>query len=740
HDKAMDHATSETVLGDFSGAEIENFGVVSRMFQRDEKYWIHTEGPDGEMADFEIKYVFGFEPLQQYMVEFDRPADMPPHEVARLQVSRIAWDTLHKRWFYLPPPDVDEKLAPNDDLHWTGVAQRWNNMCADCHSTNLKKNYDVATKTYHTTYSEIDVSCEACHGPGSTHVELARAKSLFWDRKVGYGLPHLKSPDSHVEIETCVQCHSRRRLLHPEFQPGDDFYNNFANELLGQATYYVDGQIQDEVYVHGSFIQSKMYHRGIRCTDCHDPHTARLKHNGNQVCTSCHQHPAGKYDGPAHHHHKPESTGASCVECHMPETTYMEVDARRDHSLRVPRPDLSVDLGTPNACTRCHLEKADLPESRRAELPLYQDWLRAARDGDQQVQAALDHVNRWAAEKSKEWYGEKRDAKDHFAYALSAAREGDRESLPTLMRLATDRRQAGIVRATAASELGQFANEAAFVTSKELLEDDDPTVRAAAIANFQALPDDRRLLKTLAPLLDDPVRLVRTEAARVLARVPRALTNGAQRKALDRALEEFEAGLMMNNDRATAHMTLGILYEDQGRTDDAIAAYKTAIAVEPQVTGPRTNLAALYERLASAADEQARNAARQGDEQAGIAAAEQGYRYRQLAEPLAEQELENLKRDTLLAPDNAFIHFRYGLSLYRHGRFEQAEAELTKAANLEPNDEQIVYGVMRFHYDRQNWSAARPWAEQLLEVRPQEPAYRQLYEEIKARAGEAADN
>src|SRR5690606_24502038 len=217
-------------------------GVVSRLFRDGERYMIHTEGPDGEMADFEIKYVFGVSPLQQYMVEFDRTDDMADSEIARLQVLRISWDTLAKKWFYLPPPDVKEKLAPDDDLHWTGIAQRWNNMCADCHSTNLRKNYDPHSGRYRTTFSEIDVSCETCHGPGGAHVKLASSRSLFWDRKLGYGLPDLKSTDNNVQIDACAPCHSRRRIVHPDYRPGQSLYECFANEPLQETTYHCDGQ------------------------------------------------------------------------------------------------------------------------------------------------------------------------------------------------------------------------------------------------------------------------------------------------------------------------------------------------------------------------------------------------------------------------------------------------------------------------------------------------------------------
>ena len=302
HDRAMDVATDDTVLGDFEDATFTRHGITSRMFRRDGKFFMNTEGPDGQMADFEIKYVFGVRPLQQYMVEFDRPPDMPTNEIARLQVLRVSWDTEKKEWIYVPPPDVDDKLAPDDDLHWTGIAQCWNNMCAYCHSTNLQKNFNVETRTYHTTFSEIDVSCEACHGPASLHIELANSKSIFWDRKRGYGLAPLKSRDTDIQIHTCAPCHSRRRMIHPDFRPGDNYYDYCSNELLEQATYYADGQIMDEDYVFGSFIQSKMYHKDIRCTDCHDPHSGLLKLHGNQVCVACHQHAPGKYDTPAHHH------------------------------------------------------------------------------------------------------------------------------------------------------------------------------------------------------------------------------------------------------------------------------------------------------------------------------------------------------------------------------------------------------------------------------------------------------
>ena len=736
HDLAMDRATPETMLGDFNDVRFEQFGIKSRLFRQDDKYMVHTEGPDGEMADFEVKYVFGVTPLQQYMVEFDRLQDMPACEVARLQVLRLSWDTEREEWFYLRPRDVDEKLA-HHDLHWTGIAQRWNNMCADCHSTNLQKNYDVKTKTYHTTFSEINVGCEMCHGPSSLHVELANSKSLFWDRKQGYGLVKLKD-DAKTQIHTCAPCHSRRRVVHPGFQPGDDYYDYFANELLGRETYHADGQILDEVYVYASFIQSKMYHKEIRCTDCHNPHTVRLKHDGNKVCTSCHQHPEGKYDSPAHHHHQPGSTGASCAECHMPETTYMAVDPRRDHSIRNPRPDLSVALGTPNACTRCHLEiekeegKVNLND--RDDLNQYLDWVLAARNGDQEVKKVLSRIDAEMQKSCDEWYGDKLrepSRKKHFAFTLDAARRGEPGAEQELVDVIGDGRIPGIVRATALQELGTYGTRLNTSVSMRCLDDSDPQVQVAAIGNLQGRLADDRLIMSLVPLLTDPLRVVRTEAARVLATVPTSEMRGAQRRQLKDALAEFEKGMMLSNDRAAAHMTMGILHESLGEDDQALERYETAIDIEPTVTGPRTNLAALCDRLAEAADRKAQQAALLRNRESGSEAVRKAADYRDRAAKLRRKELDWLERDAKLVPNSASVQYRYGMSLYLHRRLKEAEEALVSASELEPNNPQFLLGVVLFYKELNQPDKAIPLAERLVALRPQDAMFRQILEETR---------
>jgi tetratricopeptide (TPR) repeat protein len=682
HDLAMDLATDETVLGDFNNAQIEHDGMTSRMFRDGKRFMVHTEGETGKMEDFEVKYVFGVDPLQQYMIEFPpNPAQDPkPNaegELPRIQVLRLSWDTINRRWFYLRPPDVKDKLAPEDPLHWTGIAQRWQTMCADCHSTNLKTAFDAKENRYHTTFTDIDVSCEACHGPGSLHVEIANRKSPFWDRNHGYGLAQLKGESSQGQLQACAQCHSRRGLLDIGFTADQNYHDFFDLELLQPDTYYADGQIKDEVYVYGSFVQSKMYHKGIRCTDCHDPHSLKLKHPGNETCTSCHQHPAGKYDVPAHHRHAVGTEGAKCVNCHMPGRTYMDVDFRRDHSFRVPRPDMSVRWGTPNACSSCHVNDsiAKVPEPQRASLREYADWLNAAEAGDAKIAEILKATDKWCDEACDKWYGAERKRDPHFGEAIAALRAGDPTGVDAALALAANRdpMTPAIARATALDGLAQIGQPQAAKLSETLIA--DPTehvlVRAAAIRTLRALsPEARKRL--LIPRLRDELRLVRREAAQILSE-PDAyqVLNPNERTQVDLAMREVQKTLMATADRGGAHLAWASLCEMRGAISEAVGSYQTAIRIEPNMAGPRTNLAALFDAMAERGDPQA--------------AAQ--------AEALRNEELPLLARDAQLAPNNAQVQYRYGLALYLRGDLQGALRQIELATKLDPKADEFALAL-----------------------------------------------
>jgi hypothetical protein len=525
HDLAMQEANEKTVLGDFNDATFSHFDVTSRFYKSAGKFFVNTEGPDGSRHDYEIIYTFGFEPLQQYLIEFPQ---------GRLQCLTIAWDTVRKEWFHLYP---DERITHDDPLHWTGLYQNWNYMCADCHSTNLQKNYDEKTDTYSTTWDIIDVSCQACHGPGSEHVAWAEGNRD--GNSSGYentGLLMDLKGDPKAQVDACAPCHSRRSRISAEHWYGKAFLDVFRPSLLRQDLYFPDGQILEEVYVYGSFIQSKMHRAGVRCSDCHDPHSLELVKAGNAICVQCHQlqPPTDfqtlqlkRYDDPEHHFHPPGSDGAQCVNCHMSSRNYMVVDPRRDHSFRIPRPDLSVEYGTPNACNSCHDDKSF----------------------------------RWAADVVVQWYGADRLSDFDFVGAFAAAQKNEHNAENALLEVIKNPAQAAIVRATAVELLNQYVGDHVTDALINAAASEDAILRTAAVGALDRLPPERRMA-VISPFLHDSVRVVRLEAVRVLADAFPESASPLQRQIFEVAVAEFQESQLYAADQPGAHLNLAVLHQN----------------------------------------------------------------------------------------------------------------------------------------------------------------------------------
>ncbi|MFM2096922.1 MAG: hypothetical protein RIS70_4046 [Planctomycetota bacterium] len=760
HDRAMDLANEQTVLADFNDVRFTHQGLTSRMFRRDGKFMVETDGPDGELHEYEVKYVLGVNPLQQYMVEMNRPTDMSDDAISRVQVLRLSWDTQRREWFYLPPPDVSERLEPDDELHWTGITQCWNTSCAECHSTNLQKNFDSKTNTYHTTYSEIDVSCEACHGPGSVHVQLAESRKIFWDRKRGYGLPKSREASAEQQVQVCAQCHAHRQSVYPDFQPGEPFLDHYLPQLLidtqGVSLYHADGQIREEVYEYGSFLQSKMYHKNIRCTDCHDPHSGRPKHAGNKLCTSCHAHPAGKYDAVSHHHHVPDKPGSNCVDCHMPVTHYMEVDPRRDHSLRVPRPSLSLNLGTPNACTGCHIDKSKISNDKHVSLKQYADWMRLARDGDEEIRNELARIDRSMHKAVLEWYGEKsdQDAALHYANQFAKALTEASQREASLSSLVRDANLPAIVRATAMANLRDQNSDSTLELALQSLEDREELVRVTAIYRLEHELDRllpqleasgnageqaarfRKIIERLQTLLEAKQRLVRVTAARSLVRLPAAVRDreipGTIRRQMWSALEELKEGYQANSERAGAHMGLAALAESAGNLQEAASEYRAAIAVEPRVAGPRSNLATLLENQSQATERELRRAVQSGMRNEAESLAAEWERTQQAVRELRKQELEFLHRDARFFPKNAPLQYRYALALYLDGQESLAEQTLLQVIDLAPTMPDARFALVLLYQKLNRIDDAKVHAQELVRRFPNDRTYADLLRSLSA--------
>ncbi|MDX2411499.1 MAG: tetratricopeptide repeat protein [Woeseiaceae bacterium] len=675
HDNAMDHANDQTVLGDFNDVEFEHDGVISRFYRKEDKYFVFTEGPGGEMADFEIRYTFGIEPLQQYLVPFPG---------GRLQALSVAWDTDEQRWFDLYP---DATFSADGWLHWTRNGQNWNGMCAECHSTNLQKNYDGETKTFNTTWSEVDVSCEACHGPGSRHVAWAEIDPMGRPEIENYDLVvNSSAMDNRQQIDMCAPCHSRRSEIGDYDHSQVNLLETLVPSLLLEGVYHADGQILEEDYVWGSFVQSKMYQNGVRCSDCHDVHSLALRKEGNELCLQCHQ--ADTYDAYEHHFHQKiyegqPSDGTLCVKCHMPEQPFMVIDERADHSLRVPRPDLSLETGVPNSCSQsgCH--------------------------DDQSVQ--------WSADAYTEWYGKAR--KPHFGTILAAARSGEPAAEVGLHSLVEDALYPAIVRATALNALQAYPSEQTAKVMQRALNDEEALLRHAAAEGVTAETPEA-LVELLAPLLFDSVRAVRIRTASRLAGVGPEYFKAHQREALDKELAEYIVGMKASLDFAASGMNLGNLYSSQGDADSAEQYYRAALDVDNLFFPAKMNLAMLLSRQGN--NDETEQLLREVLE-AYPDQHEASYSLALLLVGVgrSDEALPFLAQASTGMPQRPRVHYNYGLLLAQLGQDAGAEAALLKALNLEPQSVDYLYALIDFYYRRGNLDKALELAERMIAAHPQ---------------------
>lgn len=714
HQLAMAHATEQSVLGDFSDAAFDYFGVRSRFFRKEGKFFAETDGPDGKLATFEIKYTFGIDPLQQYLVEFPD---------GRLQSLSIAWDSRPKdkggqRWFHLYP---NEEIRHDDVLHWTKLNENWNFMCAECHSTGVQKNYDAASDHFATAFAEISVGCEACHGQGSRHVGWARDRQSWWpvgkisDPTMGLTERFTERRDAtwslnaatgnagrsgaprplRAEVETCGLCHARRGQFSEAWVPGQSLSDTHRVSAFDRGLYHADGQMRDEeeVYNYGPFKQSRMFAAGVTCSDCHDPHSGKLRLSGDGTCLQCHA--QSKYASAAHRRHEAVNPSLSCASCHMPTRTYMVVDQRHDHSFRVPRPDLSAELGTPNACNDCHRDKS--PD--------------------------------WAASAIKQWHGPERKGFQKYAEAFHSAWSERLDAEQLLSVVAADRAAPPIARAGALSELGSRASSAVLRLARTDLADPDPMVRIGALDMIENLPLEQRW-SLASPLLSDPVRGVRIRVVSLLGDVPPARLSAGDRVRFDRAADEFVAAQKFNADRPEARSTLGAFYAQRGRISEAETEYDAALRLNPQFTLASINLADLFGQTGreNDGDKVLRHAISLTPNDGGLhhALGLSLVRRKHLDEALVE-----LRRAAELDRNSARYVYVYGVALHSAGRRAEAIAYLKESMTTHPGNRDIIMAIISFSREAGDAATAFEFAERMSTMAPDDDAAKRLVDELR---------
>jgi Tfp pilus assembly protein PilF len=703
HDNAMAVATDSSVRGDFNNAKFTFSGKTSEFYKRGGKFYVLTEGVGGEMKEYEVSHTFGVRPLQQYLI---------PFENGKFQCLPIAWNTLEKKWFHMAAMVYQpEDLDPGNWLYWTNQAQNWNSMCAECHSTNLQKNFDLNTRTYNTTWSDINVNCEACHGPGSAHIEWARLPELARPQDNNTGLVVKTSKiTSRQYVESCAPCHARKSTLGTYDHAHADFMSNAIPQLPVTPYYFVDGQFLEEDYEYGSFTQSKMYMHDVRCGDCHDPHSLKRKFEGNALCTQCHR--ADEYDTYDHHMHKGKGEkgttfvntfgqklgpgdGNLCRDCHMPGRFYMGIDKRFDHSMRIPRPDLSLKLATPNACTHCHDDKTD-------------QW-------------ALQYVNKW--------YGEKKKA--HYATLIADGAAGKPGADSGLLRIINSNLYPEIIRATAIGYLSSFSSEQARDALRRALKDPDPLLRHTAVENYSG-GDSAELLRTLAPMLGDPVKAVRTESANRLSSFGRDAFKEAQYPLFMKALDEYKASQEYVADFPTGRYNLGNFYARTKEYPLAEQNYLEAIRIDDLFFPAKVNLALLYYRQGKMVP--AENLLL--DLVASHPEVTDGFYYLALlyGEQKKYSEAIALLETASTHPDgNPRIWYNLGLLYQMTGQNEKSESALVKGLALDPCNFDLLYALFAFHMNLNDRGNAKIYIERLRTCLPNEKAVLDMYNDFISR-------
>ena len=688
HARAMQKATPETVLGKFGSAPFRD-GPVSWKFQQADGFRVRSEGE--EKGEYQVAYAIGVDPLQQYLIAFPD---------GRLQALHVAWDARPteaggQRWFSLD----GVRVPAGDPAHWKSPAVSWNAACADCHTTGFRKGFDVAANRYDSKWAETGVGCEACHGAGARHVEWARAGAKgSGDRGLEAPLRRearsaSAQPRPSREVDTCAACHAQRARITEQPRAGGELLDDYEPALLDRTLYHDDGQIAEVTYEWGSFVQSRKYAAGVRCSDCHEPHSGNLRAEGNALCASCHE-PA-KFDAPAHHHHSAAPT-PSCVDCHMSEHTFMSIDARRDHGFHVPRPDLTLSVGTPNACAACH-----------------------AKQGDAWAARAIEQLRSGLARRTD------------FAVRLHARKGGGSAAGREISSLIGDEKAPAIARATALLEL---AAEPRRDQVERAARSPEPLLRLAAARSAAGLSPRERVLG-MVRLLDDPLRAVRIEAANSLANVPDDGLSEKQRASRSRALDEYRAALMVAADSPAAHANLAVLLHQQGDLATAEAAYQTALRLDDTFVPAYTGLADLYaaqERDGDGAALLHRGIERLPD------AADLHYSLGMLLmrQNQTQSAIDELAKAARLAPESAYLTYVYAVALSEDRQTATALAALRAAVKLHPMDQNLLGATALIARNAGRFDEALAAAKRLEELFPGRPETRAMVEDLESlRAG-----
>lgn len=640
-------------------------------------YEVITLGFDNTRAAYPVERIIGHDPLRQFLAKGTH---------GRLHALEASYDPHKNEWFNV---FGSEDRKPGEWGHWTGRGMVWNQMCAGCHNTRVRKNYEPATDSYHTAMAQMTVSCESCHGPMKAHET--------WQNQY----PGQKGKDPNLtkkltrdqQTETCAGCHARRGEITGDPVPGDSFWDHYQLSIVDHTdTFHPDGQIRDEDYEFSSFLSSRMYNAGVRCMDCHDSHSMKTLQTGNQLCMRCHT-PGGFPNAPVivaemHTFHKADSAGNQCINCHMPQTTYMQRHGRHDHGFTIPDPLLTKQFSIPNACNKCHKDQTV-------------DWTLAA---------------------TEKWWGPKMDRRTRQRATLFAqARLTANDSTATATR-------DGLLALLAGDEIPYWKSSASLLLDRWLgdipvqerltaqLSHPHPLVRQSAARALEPLGQDRIIRAGITPLLNDPSRSVRVTAAW-------ALRDGLDLESP--AGRDLRHMLDFNADQPSGQMQLGQFEFSRGNLPASIAHFKTAIQWDANSPPFHHDLAMAYNAAGDSA-----NAMAQLREAIRLAPREAQYHY-ELGLASSEtgdigQTILSLQAAVAANPQFSRAWYNLGLALNGQGRTPEALDALLKGEAADPSDPAIPYARATILARLNRKEEAMSAVEKAIQARPDYPEARQL--------------
>jgi tetratricopeptide (TPR) repeat protein len=640
------------------------------------RFWMAVDNAEGGTSTQEVKRIIGVSPLWQMLIA--RPG-------GRLQATEAAYHPQTKEWF-----DVygTENRRAGEWGHWAGRGMNWNSMCAACHNTRLLKNYRETTDDYQTAMAETAVGCEACHGPMAEH---NRWQAAHPGRKSDPSI-HRLSRDQMFSV--CGSCHSRRQEITGDFAPGDDFFDHYVLSIPDETeTFYADGQIRDEDYEFTSFMGSRMHQAGVRCADCHEPHSSEIRLAGNNMCLSCHTlagSPAPKIDAQTHSRHRAGTPGDQCVDCHMPQTTYMQRHGRHDHGFTVPDPLLTRELGIPNACGKCHADKSvEWAIEQRNSWPAY-GHLEENRVRARKV-AAARNAQLSPANELLAWLKTETNA-FWSAVATGLLRPSIDETNVASALVAQLKSTNVLVRITAAHALEPAAESGNGLARAAVNQAEKDPVRAVRVEAAWTL---RRSLSSDSKAQSDLLRMLRQNSDQPGGALQNAIFH------LDRddwpgALKWFEGGIQWDTNSAALREAFAVALSMHGEPERALAELKTACVLEPRNAEFRYKLALAFNEVGDKASAR-----------------------------------ESLEKTVQLDPKLARAWYNLGLIYNGENQIDKALDALLRAESIESRVADIPYARATILLNAGRNGEARSAALRALEINPNYTLARQLLDSIE---------